>query len=130
MPNILVIDDDRLAREATKTLLAKQGYTVVVAEDGKSGIKAAQSGKFDVAIVDVFMPDMNGLQVIEVLHQSNPGMPMIAASGFMFGNVGSQLQMPNFDAMAAEAGAVSTLYKPFRPETLLQAVEKAIGAAA
>jgi CheY-like chemotaxis protein len=126
MPNILIIDDDRLAREATKTLLAKEGYTVVLAEDGKSGIKAAQSGKFDAAIVDVFMPDMNGLEVIEVLHQSNPRMPMIAASGFMFGD--SCPQMPNFDVMAAEAGAISTLYKPFRPETLLQAVEKAIGA--
>jgi len=129
MPNILIIDDDRLAREATKTLLAKEGYTVVLAEDGKSGIKAAQSGKFDAAIVDVFMPDMNGLEVIEVLHQSNPRMPMIAASGFMFGDTCPHPQMPNFDAMAAEAGAVSTLYKPFKPETLLQAVEKAIDAA-
>ena len=128
MPCVLVIDDDKLVREAARILLTGQGYDVVLADGGAAGIEAARSSKFDIVIVDLFMPDINGLNVIGTIRQSNPGMPMIAASGFMFdGNCPS---MPAFEAMAAEAGAVATLYKPFRPATLLQAVEQALGKAA
>jgi CheY-like chemotaxis protein len=128
MPKILIIDDDRLVRESAKIIFNVKGYEVVVAEDGKSGIELAQSDQFDLAIVDLFMPGMDGLQVIETIRKSNPSMPMIAASGFMFG--GDCPTMPNFEAMASEAGAISTLYKPFRPDALLQAAEKAIQKAA
>jgi CheY-like chemotaxis protein len=125
MPTILIIDDDKLVREAIRIVLAARGYDVVAVEDGKAGIAAAEAGQFDLAIVDLFMPGIDGLKVIETIRQSNPDLPMIAASGFMFG--GTCPEMPNFDTMATEAGALATLYKPFRPEGLLQAVEKAIG---
>jgi CheY-like chemotaxis protein len=125
MTSILVIDDDALVREATQILLRARGYDVSVAPDGKSGIEAMKSGQFDLAIVDLFMPDMDGLQVIKAIRQFEPSMPMIAASGFMFGNACPE--MPGFDAMASEAGAVSTLYKPLRPDHVLRAVEKALG---
>jgi CheY-like chemotaxis protein len=128
MPKILIIDDDRLVRESARIIFNVKGYEVVVAEDGKSGIELAQSDQFDLAIVDLFMPGMDGLQVIEAIRKSNPNIPMIAASGFMFG--GDCPTMPNFEAMASEAGAISTLYKPFRPDALLQAAEKAIQKAA
>jgi CheY-like chemotaxis protein len=124
MPNILIIDDDKLVGEATQILLRASGYNVTVAQDGKSGIEAISAGRFDLAIVDLFMPDMNGLKVMEAIRQSNPTMPMIAVSGFMFG--GACPPMPEFEAMAIEAGATSTLYKPFRPPQLLQAVERAM----
>jgi len=55
-------------------------------------------------------------------------MPVITASGFMFG--GECPEMPNFDAMAAEAGASATLYKPFKPKDLLQVIQKVHGLAA
>lgn len=128
MPRILVIDDDPLVRQATKILLSARGHQVTVAEDGKSGIEAARTNRFDVAIVDLFMPGLNGLKVIEAIRQANPHLPMIAASGFMFD--GECPPMPNFDSMAAEVGAVSTLYKPFRPDTLAQAIARALEATA
>jgi hypothetical protein len=56
---------------------------------------------------------------------NNSNLPIIAASGFMFG--GSCPEMPDFDAMVAEAGATGSLYRPFRPEQLLQAIQTAIG---
>jgi CheY-like chemotaxis protein len=128
MQRILIIDDDRLTREATRILLANKGYTVVIAESGKAGIEAVASQGFDAAIVDLFMPDMDGLRVIETIHEIKPGLPLIVASGFMFG--GSTCpQMPNFEAMAAEAGAVGTLYKPFRPEVLINEIAKVTGGA-
>ena len=126
MPNILIIDDDKLVREATRTVLATKGYDVVAVEDGKAGIAAAEAGQFDLAIVDLFMPGMDGLKVIETIRRSKPNLPMIAASGFMFGGVCPE--MPNFETMAKEVGALSAIYKPFRPGILLQAVEKAIAA--
>jgi CheY-like chemotaxis protein len=128
MPSILIIDDDKLVREATQILLRAKGYDVTVAEDGKSGIEAVKTGRFDLAIVDLFMPDMDGLKVVQAVRQINPTIPMIVASGFMFD--GACPPMPGFDAMAAEAGAVLTLYKPLRPNKVLQAVEQAIGTAA
>jgi CheY-like chemotaxis protein len=125
MPAVLLIDDDKLVREATKILLRANGYVVHTATDGKSGIDAVTAGGIDLVIVDLFMPDMDGLKVIESIRQSHPNMPMIAASGFMFG--GNCPEMPGFENMATEAGAVSTLYKPFKPKDVLQAVERAIG---
>lgn len=128
MPKILIIDDDKLVRESTQILLRSKGYDVVVAGDGKAGLEEARCGEFDLAIVDLFMPGMDGLQVIKALRESRPEIPLIAASGFMFGNACPE--MPEFENMAAEAGAVSTLYKPLRPKEVLSAVEKAIGATA
>ncbi len=128
MAKILIIDDDPLVSEATKTILRAHGHEVVVANDGKSGIKAAAADPFDIAIVDLFMPDIDGLKVIKAIRQSHPQMAMIAASGFMFG--GECPPMPEFESIAAEAGAVTTLYKPFRPNALLQAISKATDAIA
>lgn len=124
MPKILVIDDDPLVREATGIMLRTRGHEVTLAKDGKDGIENARSGQFDLVIVDLFMPGLNGLKVIETIRRSSPRLPMIAASGFLFD--GECPPMPNFEAMAQEAGAISALYKPFRPETLLQAVAKAL----
>ncbi|HEX5508417.1 MAG TPA: response regulator [Pseudolabrys sp.] len=130
MPSVLIIDDDKLVRETARILLSSKGYEVVLAENGKAGIEIARSRSFDAAIVDLFMPDMDGLQVIGAIHQSKPQLPMIAASGFMFGNGDAVPEMPDFNSMALEAGAISTLYKPFRPDALLNEVARAIGAAA
>lgn len=124
MPQILIIDDDHLVRAATKAVLNAKGYDVDVAGTGREGIEAARNNRFDLIIVDLFMPEMDGLKVIETIRQADADVPMIAASGFMFG--GECPTMPNFDSMAAEAGAGSTLYKPFRPDVLVNAVEKAI----
>jgi CheY-like chemotaxis protein len=128
MTRILVIDDDAALRNTMTILLGARGFDVVVAENGKSGIDAIKARPFDLVIVDLFMPGMDGLETTKALRQHNPSIPIIAVSGFMFG--GRCPEMPNFDAMATEAGAISTLYKPFRPAELLQAIQKAIGVTA
>ena len=128
MANILVIDDDNLVCGAMHFLLRGQGHTVTVAHDGKSGIDAFNGAVFDLAIVDLFMPGMNGLKVIEAIREINSSTPVIAASGFLFGK--DCPPMPGFEAMATESGAALTLYKPFRPDDVLRAVDQAIGTAA
>jgi len=127
MAKILIVDDDRLVRETAQTIFRAKGHEVTAVADGTSGIQAARHGAFDVVIVDVFMPGVDGLQVIGAIREAHPRLPMIAASGFMFG--GDCPAMPNFDAMAHEAGATATLYKPFRADELLRAIESALAAA-
>jgi CheY-like chemotaxis protein len=123
MARILIIDDDRLAREAMRIALSSKGHEVTFAESGKAGVTTGLANDFDAVIVDLFMPDMDGLAVIKTIHATKPKIPLIAASGFMFGG-GECPQMPNFDTMATEAGAIATLYKPFRPAALLAEIDK------
>ena len=124
MTAILIIDDDEAVRSATKIVLEANGFEVMTVADGNAGIKAVEQRCFDLVIVDLFMTGMNGLETTKRIRELNPQMPIIAASGFMLG--GSCPEMPEFEAMAQEAGATATLYKPFRPKTLLQAIHDAM----
>jgi CheY-like chemotaxis protein len=124
MPRILVVDDDKAVRSAIQMLLEHEGYQVVVADDGRSGIEAIENGSFDLVIVDIFMPGMDGLETIREFHQRDPKVPVIAMSGFMFRDSGSPA--PDFLSMATKLGAARSLHKPFRPQELLRAVEASI----
>jgi CheY-like chemotaxis protein len=128
MACILIIDDDEAVRSATKIALDAFGFDVVAVADGKSGVAALKDRQIDVVIVDLFMPGMDGLETTKAIRKLSPHMPIITASGFMVG--GKCPEMPLFHEIAEEAGAISTLYKPFRPNELLQAVQKALGVAA
>jgi CheY-like chemotaxis protein len=124
MPRILIIDDDRAVREATRIALVANGYDVISADSGRSGLEALRANAVDLVILDVFMPGMNGLTVAPAIHREHPKLPIIAVSGFMFG--GQCPTMPGFEAMAAEAGAIATVYKPFKPRELVRAIEQAL----
>lgn len=129
MPRILIIDDDNFVCEATGILLRANGYDVATASSGKAGIALVRTEPVDLAIVDLFMPDMDGIKVAEAIHEINPDLPLILASGFMLGQGngrGDSPQMPGFDAMASEAGAVRTLCKPLRPKEVIEAITEAL----
>jgi DNA-binding response OmpR family regulator len=127
MQHILVIDDDTSVRRAVKTLLEHEGFDVTAAEDGRAGVEALQGATFDLVIVDIFMPGMDGLETITALHKFAPGVPIIAMSGFMFRD--SSAPAPDFLAMATKLGAACSLHKPFRPRELVAAVQACLGRA-
>ena len=81
MPKILVIDDDRLTREAVSLILADEDYEVLCAFDGAEGEKALQANKVDVVITDIFMPNQDGLQTIINIRRNWPELKIIAMSG-------------------------------------------------
>ncbi|MGE0564236.1 MAG: response regulator [Pseudolabrys sp.] len=125
MPRIIIVDDDKFVREATEILLRSRGYDVAVAPDGKTGIAMICDTPVDLAIIDLFMPDLNGISVIGIIREVKPNLPIIVASGFMLDQK-SCPPMPGFEDMAAEAGVFRTLYKPLRPKDVISAVTDAL----
>ena len=126
MARILVVDDEVLVRRTVKTLLERIGHTVVLAECGHDGAAAIEAYAFDIAIVDIFMPGMNGLETIRLFRHSAPKLPIIAMSGYAFREVDGPA--PDFLRMAVDLGATAYLRKPFSPAQLMNAVQACDGA--
>jgi DNA-binding NtrC family response regulator len=129
MARILVIDDDRAVRLAVQMVLEREGLEVHVADDGRAGLNAIKAEEFDLLIVDVFMPGMDGLETIRLVHEHRPGLPIIVMSGMSFRT--GAAPAPDFLSMATKLGAVCSLKKPFRPRELLaviaECLEKSVG---
>jgi DNA-binding NtrC family response regulator len=129
MARILVIDDDRAVRMAVQMVLEREGLEVHVADDGRAGLKIIKAEHFDLLIVDVFMPGMDGLETIRLVHEHKPELPIVVMSGMSF-RTGSA-PAPDFLTMATKLGAVCSLKKPFRPRELLaviaECLEKSVG---
>jgi DNA-binding response OmpR family regulator len=132
MRRILIIDDDPAVGAATKMLLEHEGFDVSVVEDGRSGLQAFEANPFDVVIVDIFMPGLDGFATIKAFRQLNPTVPIVAISGFMdlYAFRDSADKGPDILSMATEIGAVQSVQKPFRPQELLRAVRASLAVAA
>jgi CheY-like chemotaxis protein len=126
MALILVIDDDESIRKAVRTLLVHRGVDVLAADSGAAGIKYLESFAIDAAIVDIFMPGMDGLEIIRAFSQRVPRVPVIAMSGGLFRD--RHGTAPDFLCMAGRLGADFCLRKPFRPDQMMAAVEACLGA--
>lgn len=120
MASILVIDDDRAVLTTIKILLERAAHTVEAVDNSRSGLQLIERQSFDLLIVDIFMPGMDGFETMKQVHQSRPEMPVIVISGQQF-SLASE-HAPDFLHMATRLGAVSSLQKPFRPSELLTAV--------
>src|SRR5690349_14063132 len=99
MARILVIDDDAAVRSVVTVLLSNKGHRVETASNGRHGLKALSDGDFDLLIVDIFMPEMDGLETIRLLRGQRSDLPVIVMSG-------SDGAMPDFLNMATKLGAV------------------------
>ena len=121
MRRILVVDDDPLICSAIRVWLEESGFTVAVADDGQTGLKALDNSTFDLMIVDIFMPHMRGFESVRVFHQRAPMVPLIAISGYVFAE--QRTPAPDFLRMALELGATRCLRKPFTPSTLLKVID-------
>jgi DNA-binding response OmpR family regulator len=120
MNRILVIDDDFSVGLAIKTLLGHQSCDAVLAQSGLAGTEAFKTSSFDVVMVDLFMPGMDGLETIAGIRQLAPTVPTIAMSGFRFCD--TRDSTPDFLDMAAKLGATYCLRKPFGPQQLMAAI--------
>ena len=120
LANILIVDDDTAVQATIRLLLERAGHSVVVASDGRKGLAIFETGEFDLLFLDIFMPGMDGLETMRLVHQQQPGIPIIVISGNpVTSDSGSG---PDFLTMATKLGAVRSLNKPFKPAALLAAV--------
>jgi len=115
------MDDDELLRGALRVALEAAGYEVVEAGDGNAGLRLQREQAADVVLVDIFMPERDGLEVIKALQTETPRPKIIAVSG---GGKTGQIEVLR---AAAAFGASRTLLKPFQPRELLTAIREVLG---
>jgi CheY-like chemotaxis protein len=127
MQRVLVIDDQSHVRAAVGMALRAKGFDVVTAENGFAALRALRAAPFDLAIVDIFMPEMDGVKLIKTFRERNPKFPLIAVSGVQLSGTG-RTALDLFH-LAPELAGVVCLQKPFGSAELLQAIAKAMAAA-
>jgi len=119
--SILLIDDDDSLRRVVEYNLHEEGYRVITAADGTSGLQAFQSQPIDLVLTDIRMPEMDGLELLTRLKSMHPDLPVVILTAH--GTIDSAV-----DAM--KLGAADYLTKPFNREQLKAAVRKALEVAA
>jgi len=118
-PRILVIDDDRVVLRMLERLLLHLGFEVVTVEDGRTGIERYLENAFDVALVDIRMPEMDGIEVLRQLVDRDENVSVVMMTGY---------QSVETAAQAIKAGAVDYLIKPMNQENLAGVLNKALEA--
>jgi CheY-like chemotaxis protein len=129
MAHILVIDDDKAVREVFEKFLEHFGHMVTLAVNGREGLRLFQQEKADIVITDIFMPDMDGLEVILEIRKrcaAAPNkIPIIAMSG---GIVVSDVHPISFLNQAELFGAARTFLKPINFHGMLAAIRELLPA--
>lgn len=120
MSRVLVIDDDELIRRLFRQMLAQQGHRVVEALDGKEGVALYQKEPADLVVVDLLMPEKDGLETIMDLRRINRHLKIIAISEGLIDGV-------DFLPIAKKLGAQYTFQKPFNPEEVQAAIRELLG---
>lgn len=112
---ILIIDDDENIRKVLETILTDEGYSVETAETAKKGIEKSEKAFFNLALIDVRLPDMEGIELLSKLRNTKPKMRKIIVTGY------PTLQ----NAIAAvNKGADAYVMKPFDVEKILQTIKE------
>ena len=120
MKRILVVEDSPDIALVVKTTLEMHGFEVSVATDGLRGFEMAQTGRFDLVILDLLLPEIDGMEVLRRL-KGNPATAPQPIALF-------SAQLPDEERKAAlEAGAVAILEKPFDPRQLVRHVGALVG---
>jgi len=101
---ILVVDDDTEICDLLKTFLVKQGFDVITANSGRDGIEKTKSEKPKVILLDIKMPDINGLETLKMIKEVAPKVSVIMTTGIVDMKVAQE---------AITQGAVDYFVKPF-----------------
>ena len=120
---ILVVDDQPSLRSALGKMLTIAGYEVILAADGAEATRLWREHAADLVILDLFMPEKDGIETIVELRASSPGISIIAMSGGGLWNRGDMLQ----DARLL--GAIATIEKPFEKEAMMALVARSLAGA-
>jgi len=112
---ILVIDDDETVRESLATVLQEQGFAVDTAENGKEAIEKSKANVYNLALIDIRLPDMEGTRLLTELRETTPKMAKIIITGY-----------PSLEnaVQSVNDGADGYVIKPFDIDNLLEAIKE------
>jgi len=115
LKKILVVDDDKSILRAFTRILQKNGYEVDVAETGKEALEKAETGRYDLTLVDVRLPDIDGTDLLPKMQNTMHEAVKIMITGF-----------PSLEngVKALDEGADAYLVKPVKPEELLTLIKE------
>lgn len=113
--NILVVDDDAAIRKTLSKILEKEGYLVETAESGRKAIEVSNERFFNVALIDIRLPDIEGTELLEKLKRTEPKMVKIIVTGYP--------SLKNA-VEAVNKGADGYVLKPFDAGELLVMIEE------
>ena len=116
----LIVDDSATMRNMIKAVMTEMGFDIVTAQDGAKAVKSAGTDKFDIVVTDINMPNMDGIELIRVLRDTDsmkftPILVITTEGG------------DNVKKAGKEAGASGWIVKPFNPDTVKRAVTKLCG---
>lgn len=114
-PKVLIVDDEKGLRIGAQRLLAGEGYEVTTAENGTDGIKFGTENEFDLAVIDLKMPDVDGLEVLQRIRDKFPGTICFIATAYASYETAVE---------ATRLGAHSYIPKPFTPEELISTLKE------
>jgi DNA-binding response OmpR family regulator len=118
--SILIIEDEEAVRHLLRCYLEEAGYSVSEAPNGRKGVQAFRKAPTDLVITDIYMPERDGLEVVECVRRCRPAVKILVISG-------ASGTMDYFKI--ARAAGASALRKPFARQTLLSQVAFLIGKA-
>lgn len=119
---IFIVDDDVGHVNVCERVLKNAGYLVTTATNGADALKTLAHSTVDLLLVDIFMPETDGFEVIQSVRRRSPGVVIVAMSG---GGVATRAE--DVLGSAAKLGARAILQKPFTAEELTNTVAAAIG---
>ena len=113
---VLIVNDEPTIREVLARHLVGKGYSVVEAANGREALECISTQEFEVALLDISMPGMSGMEVLKRLHSDHPATAIVMATGV--GDVHTSVE-------AMKAGASDYVLKPFDLEDVSHRVEQA-----
>lgn len=117
MLRILVIDDEKIVLDSCSRIFSAEGHEVVTTDSARRGLELAVESKFDVVLCDWKMPELDGIDTVEMIDKRSPDSAIVMITGF-----------PDVDRAtdALKRGAVDYVAKPFTPEEILSTIKKAM----
>jgi len=112
---ILIIDDDENIRKSISTVLQEKGYLVDTAENGRAAITKSETAPYNLALIDIRLPDMDGVQLLTAMKQTTPKMVKIIITGY------PSLQNA---IEAVNKGADGYIVKPIKMDELLTMINE------
>jgi len=117
MKKILIVDDDKVVLSSCKRILDSEGYEVSLTSSVKEALQMLEEKKFDIVLVDVIMPEYDGIYLIGNVRENLPDLPILVMSGY---------PTPETISSGMRMGATHFIAKPFTPDELITAVGKAL----